>query len=69
MKKFEVISIEPSDLAQYWVISYKIGNGEIEKEAIEAFDSNEAFIKFRNQMINQFKALSKSKRTKKKSNI
>ena len=69
MKKFEIISIEPSDLAQYWVISYKIGNGEIEKEAIEAIDSNEAFVKFRNQMINQFKALSKSKRTKKKSNV
>lgn len=55
MRKFEVISIEPSDLAQFWVISYKIGNGEIEKEAIEALDSNEAFIKFRNMMIKQFK--------------
>ena len=62
MKKFEVISIEPSDLAQYWVISYKIGNGEIEKEAIEAIDSNEAFVKFRNQMIKQQKALGKNKR-------
>jgi hypothetical protein len=62
VKKFEVISIEPSDLAQYWVVSYKIGNGEIEKEAIEAFDSNEAFIKFRNQMIKQHKALVKNKR-------
>ena len=62
MKKFEVISIEPSDLAQYWVISYKIGNGEIEKEAIEAIDSNEAFVKFRNQMIKQQKVLVKNKR-------
>ena len=62
MKKFEVISIEPSDLAQYWVISYKIGNGEIEKEAIEAIDSNEAFVKFRNQMIKQQKVLGKNKR-------
>ena len=69
MQKFEVILIEPSDLAHYWVVSYRIGDGEIEKEAIEALDSNEAFIKFRNQMINQFKVLSKSKRTKKKSNI
>ena len=69
MQKFEVILIEPSDLAHYWVVSYRIGDGEIEKEAIEALDSNEAFIKFRNQMINQFKALSKSKRAKKKSNI
>jgi hypothetical protein len=62
VKKFEVISIEPSDLAQYWVISYKIGNGEIEKEAIEAIDSNEAFVKFRNQMIKQQKVLVKNKR-------
>jgi hypothetical protein len=62
VKKFEIISIEPSDLAQYWVISYKIGNGEIEKEAIEAIDSNEAFVKFRNQMIKQHKALAKNKR-------
>ena len=69
VQKFEVILIEPSDLAHYWVVSYRIGDGEIEKEAIEALDSNEAFIKFRNQMINQFKSLSKSKRTKKKSII
>jgi len=62
VKKYEVISIEPSDLAQYWVISYKIGNGEIEKEAIEAIDSNEAFVKFRNQMIKQQKVLGKNKR-------
>jgi hypothetical protein len=62
VKKFEVISIEPSNLAQYWVISYKIGNGEIEKEAIEAIDSNEAFVKFRNQMIKQQKVLGKNKR-------
>jgi hypothetical protein len=69
MQKFEVILIEPSDLAHYWVVSYRIGDGEIEKEAIEALDSNEAFIKFRNQFINQFKVPSKSKRPKKKSNI
>jgi hypothetical protein len=67
MQKFEVILIEPSDLTHYWVISYRIGDGEIEKEAIEALDSNEAFIKFRNQMINQFKVLSKSKHPKRKS--
>ena len=67
MQKFEVILIEPSDLTHYWVISYRIGDGKIEKEAIEALDSNEAFIKFRNQMINQFKVLSKSKHPKRKS--
>jgi hypothetical protein len=59
VKKFEIISIEPSDLAQYWIVSYKVGNGEVEKEAIEAYDSNHAFIKFRNQMIEQHKALTK----------
>ena len=67
MQKFEVILIEPGDLAHYWVVSYRIGDGEIEKEVIEALDSNEAFIKFRNQIINQFKALSKSKHPKRKS--
>ena len=63
VKKFEVISIEPSDLAHFWVVSYKIGDDEIEKEAIEAIDSNEAFIKFRNMMIKQFKNKNKGKRS------
>ena len=63
VKKFEVISIEPSDLAHFWVVSYKTGDGEIEKEAIEAIDSNEAFIKFRNMMIKQFKNRNKGKRS------
>ena len=63
VKKFEVISIEPSDLAHFWVVSYKIGDGEIEKEAIEAIDSNEAYIKFRNMMIKQFKNRNKGKRS------
>ena len=66
-QQIEVILIEAGDIAQYWVVSYRIGDGEIEKEAIEALDSNEAFIKFRNQMINQFKVLSKSKHPKRKS--
>ena len=69
MKKFEVVSIEPSELAHYWVISYKISNGEIEKQAIEAYDSNHAFIKFRNEMIKQNKALANIKRPSKKSTI
>lgn len=63
VKKFEVISIEPSDLAHFWVVSYKIGDNEIEKEAIEAIDPNEAFIKFRNMMIKQFKNRNKGKRS------
>ena len=63
VKKFEVISIEPSDLAHFWVVSYKIDDNEIEKEAIEAIDPNEAFIKFRNMMIKQFKNRNKGKRS------
>jgi hypothetical protein len=49
MKTFEIISIEPTKLANYWVVSFKIAGGKIEKEDIEACDSNEAFIKLRTQ--------------------
>lgn len=69
MKKFEIISIEPSDLAHYWVISYRLGDGEIEKQAIEALDPNDAFLKFRNEMIKQHKALANIKHPSKKSTI
>lgn len=55
MKKYEIISIEASDLAHYWVVSYILTDGEIQKVAIEALDPNEAFIKFRNEMIMQSK--------------
>jgi hypothetical protein len=55
MKKYEILSIEPSDLAHYWVVSFKFDGGEMEKEAIEALDSYEAFIKFRNKMLIQTK--------------
>ena len=60
-EKLEIISIEPSDLAQYWVVTYKIGNSPIEKEIIKASDPNEAFVLFRNQMIQQHKASLKNK--------
>jgi hypothetical protein len=55
MNKYEVISIEPTDLGQYWVITYETAGGDTEQIAIEALDSHEAFIKFRNQMIKEAK--------------
>lgn len=54
MKEYEIISMELS-LGKYWVITYFQANGEHEKETIEAYDSNEAFIKFRNLMIERSK--------------
>jgi hypothetical protein len=59
MKKYEILSIEPSDLPHHWVVSFKFDGGKIEKEAIEALDSYEVFVKFRNQMIKQAKSKSK----------
>ena len=56
MKKYEVILIEPTDLANHWVITYRIGNGHIDKQSVMAMDSNDAFIVFRNQMIKEAKA-------------
>ena len=66
MKTFESISIEPTKVANYWVISFKIAGGKIEKESIQAYDSNDAFIQFRNQMIKQFKAEDQTKKSPKK---
>lgn len=63
VKKFEVISIEPSDLPHFWVVSFKIDDDEIKKEVIEALDSNEAFIKFRNMTIKQFENKNKGRRS------
>jgi hypothetical protein len=53
---YEIISIEPTGLGQYWVITYKTAESAIKKESIEALDSHEASIKFRNQMIREAKA-------------
>jgi len=61
MKTFEIISIEPTNLANYWVVSFKIAGGKIEKDGVQASDPNEAFIKFRNQIIKQFKAEKQTK--------
>lgn len=60
MKKFDVLSIEPTDLGNHWVITYRIANGEIDKQSVMAIDSNEAFIVFRNLMIKEAKAKSKT---------
>jgi len=59
MKKYDVISIEPTDLANHWVITYRMSNGAIDKESVVAIDSNDAFIVFRNQMIKKSKAAMK----------
>jgi hypothetical protein len=53
VKKYEVISIEPTDLANHWVITYRTANGSTEKQSVMAIDSNDAFIAFRNQMIKE----------------
>jgi hypothetical protein len=59
VKKYEVILIEPTDLANHWVITYRIGNGHIDKQSVMAMDSKDAFIVFRNQMIKDAKAKGK----------
>ena len=56
MKNYEVISIEPTDLGKYWIITYRTADGHTERESVEALDSHEAFIVFRNQMIKEAKA-------------
>lgn len=55
VKKYEVISIEPTDLANHWVINYRTANGSTDKQSVIAMDSSDAFIVFRNQMINEAK--------------
>ena len=62
VKKYEIISIEPTDLSNHWVITYRTANGLTDKQSVVAIDSNDAFIVFRNQMIKEAKA--KAKRIK-----
>jgi len=59
VKKYEVISIEPTDLANHWVITYRMGNGDIDRQSVVGIDSNDAFIVFRNQMIKNSKVRAK----------
>jgi hypothetical protein len=56
VKKYEIISIEHTDLANHWVITYRKANGLTDKQSVVAIDSNDAFIVFRNQMIRETKA-------------
>ena len=56
MNKYTVVSIEPTRLGNYWVITYQDAKGMTEKETVQALDSHEAFIKFRNQRIEESKA-------------
>jgi hypothetical protein len=56
VKKYEIISIEPTDLANHWVVTYRTANGSTDKQSVMAMDSNDAFIVFRNQMIKEAKA-------------
>jgi hypothetical protein len=53
VKKYEVISIEPTDLINHWVVTYRTANGLTDKQSVMAIDSNDAFIVFRNQMIKE----------------
>ena len=59
MKNYEVICIEPTDLANHWVITYRMRNGAIDRESVVAVDSNDAFIVFRNQVIRKSKVKTK----------
>ena len=54
--EYVILSIEPTDLSNHWVITYQTPRGVTEQESVEAFDSNDAFIKFRNQRIQELKA-------------
>ena len=61
MKDYKVTSIEPTYLANLWVVNYIKPNGEADFESIEALDTNEAFILFRNLMIKRGKAAKPSR--------
>lgn len=54
--EYVILSIEPTELGHYWVITYQDPQGITEQEVIQALDSHEAFIKFRNQRIQESKA-------------
>lgn len=54
MKPYEIISIENAG-GKYWAITFKLANGHTDVETIVALDHQEAFVKFRNWMIEQEK--------------
>lgn len=55
MNSIEIISVEPTSMGKYWVVTYKALNGIQDQEMIIALDYNEAVVKFRNLMIQQAK--------------
>ena len=55
MTSYEILSIEPTSVGKYWVITYTTGPGKTDKEMVEALDSHEASIVFRNLMMKQAK--------------
>ncbi|QWD63857.1 hypothetical protein [Polynucleobacter sp. MWH-UH2A] len=55
MSSYEILSIENAG-GKYWVVTYKLSNGQTEIETIDALDHHEAFVKFRNLMIEQQKS-------------
>jgi hypothetical protein len=61
MKEYEIVSVEGA-LGKYWVITYVQANGHQDQETVEAHDSTEAFIKFRNLMIQRSKSKLPTKR-------
>ena len=54
--EYVILSIEPTNLGGYWVITYQNPQGITEQESIQALDSYEASVKFRNQKIQESKA-------------
>ena len=54
--EYVIQSIEPTNLGGYWVITYQDPQGITGQESIQALDSYEASIKFRNQKIQESKA-------------
>ena len=63
MTEYEIISIEPTSVGKYWVLTYKTADGKIDKEMVEGLDPHEASIAFRNLVMKQAKlqALKKPK--------
>ena len=53
--EYVILSIEPTKLGHHWVITYQNLQGITEQESIQALDSYEASIKFRNQKIQEAK--------------
>jgi hypothetical protein len=64
MKEYEIISIEPTSIGKYWMVTYKTAAGKMDNEMVEGLDSNEASIAFSNLMIRRAKLLTPQKSRK-----